>query len=395
MKTEYQIARRLYFNEEGSRRRSATPAVRVAVLSIIIATVVMMLTLSVVLGFKQTVREKVASFSGHIQVVNFDNNNSYEMQPIVVSDSLLDAIRSIPGVAHVSVFATKPGILKTDDAFHGIVLRGSDRDTLTAPRIRLSRTLSRQLRLAEDSSTYCYFIGDEVRARRYRLAAPYDTQFADYDNLFVFCPLSEVQRLNGWRSDQASGLAIYIDDFDRLDELTDAIYFRTANHPDADGNYLYTQAVTSLNPALFAWLDLLDMNVVIILLLMLAVSAMGIISGLIILILDSVRMIGILKALGAANRFIRRIFLYEAGMLILRGIVIGNIVGLLLFAVQHLGQVIPLDPATYYVSFVPTAFCWQAWLLLDVGTLLLTLLLLILPSAIVSRISPAEVMHFE
>lgn len=407
MRTEVQIARRLHFSEEGAGRRISRPAVRVAVDGIAIGVAVMIVTLAVVFGFKQTIRDKVIGFGGHIQVVNFDNNNTYEMQPILVTDSLLDKLRALGGVASVSAFCTKPGIIKTSDAFQGMVLKGTDdmrffernlcdgRLPADPKEVLLSRRMSRKLRLGIDSTFYCYFVEDEVRVRKVSVCGIYNTDFSDYDDLFVIGDMHAIRQLNRWDANQASGMEIRITDFRRLQEVADEVYFATANRMDNEGNAYFTQTIEDLNPTIFAWLNLLDMNVVVIIVLMLAVSAMNIISGLIILILGNIPTIGLLKSLGATNGFVRRIFLVQAAFLVSKGMLIGNIVGLLLCAVQFFFRVIPLDPTSYYVSYVPIAWNVGSWVVLNVGTLALIMLILLLPASIVSRISPARVMRWE
>lgn len=386
------------------------PAVKVAVAGIALGIFVMLMTIAVAMGFKREVRNKIIGFGSHIQVVNFDNNNTFQMQPIVVTDSLLSVLRSLPLITTAERFCTKPGIIKTDDAFQGIVIKGRETDGRTdffeqhlvegqmpaEPNdVLISATLARQLRLSVGDRFYCYFIDMSVRARRYTIAGLYDTRFSDYDELFVIGSMSEVQRLCEWEEDEVCGIELRISDFSKLYEAADLVYAVTANRPDSNGNMLYTQTVEELNPTIFSWLRLLDMNVVIIIILMLCVSGFCIISGLIILILDSVQMIGLMKALGATNRMLRTTFFYQAGFLIGKGLLWGNIAGVMLCIVQYFFHILPLDSATYYVSYVPIALSPVAWLLLNLGTLLLSLLVVIGPSAIVSKISPAKVMHFE
>lgn len=403
------IARRLYFAQSQSRqqRSAARPAVRVALAGIMIGVMVMLVTICVVVGFKQTVTEKVAGFGAHIQVVNFDNNNTYEMQPVAVNDTLLGTLRQLPHVASAHLFYTKPGIIKTDNDFHGIVLKGTDywdyfSDNLidgSLPAqvndVIVSQSLAAKLSLAIDAPLLCYFVEEQVRVRRFRISGIYQTGFGEFDNLFVLGLPENIRMLNGWESNQASGIEVLVDDVRNLSETADYVYFATANRLDEDGNAYYTQTLEQLNPQIFAWLDLLDMNVVVIILLMLAVSGFNIVSGLIILILDGITLIGTLKALGADNHFVRRIFITEAAMLIGKGIVWGNIMGLILCALQYFLHVIPLDSSTYYVSYVPIVFPWHWILLLNLGTVFVSLLILLAPSAIVTKISPARVMHFE
>lgn len=403
---EWEIAKRLYFSDSGERR-SSRPAVRVALGGIIIGVMVMIVTICVVVGFKQEVTQKVAGFGSHIQVVNFDNNSTYELQPIRVSDSLMTRLREIPHVQSVSTFASKPGIIKTDSAFQGIVFKGTDywsyfEQNIVAgelPKemndVLISKELGDLLGLDVEDNFLCYFVEEELRVRRLHITGIYNTCMSEMDRLFILGDIAVVRQLNHWQPDQASGIEILVDNLMYLDEVADRVYFATANRLDAEGNAYYTQTLQQLNPQIFAWLDLLNMNVVIIILLMLCVSGFSMVTGLIILILDSVQLIGVLKALGASDRFVRKIFIHEATLLIGKGMVWGNVLGLGLCAIQYFTHLIPLEAATYYVSYVPIAFPWGWWALLNAGTLLVSWVILLAPSAIVTKISPARVMHFE
>lgn len=405
-RSEWKIARRLYFSEEG-KARTSRPAVRVALGGILIGVMVMIVAICVVVGFKQEVQRKVAGFGSHIQVVNFDNNATYELRPIDLSDSLLQKLRTLPHVKQVSLFASKPGIIKTDSAFQGIVFKGTDyweyfADNLVEGRLPeakneviISTVLANQLHLSTDDAILCYFVEEELRVRRLYIVGLYNTSMSEMDRLFVLGDIELVRQLNHWKPTQASGIEVLVDDLRYLEEAADAVYFATANRLDEAGNAFYTQTLEQLNPQIFGWLDLLDMNVVIIILLMLCVSGFSIITGLIILILESVTLIGTLKALGANNRFVRRIFIYESILLVGKGMLWGNLLGLSIVALQYFTHLIPLDAATYYVSYVPMAFPWVWLLLLNIGVLLLAWLIMLAPSAIVSQISPAKVMHFE
>ena len=404
--TEWKIAQKLYFSQE-NQRRSSRPAVRVALGGIILGVLVMIIAIGVVVGFKQEITQKVAGFGSHIQIVNFDNNSTFELQPIYASDSLLQAVQAIDHVAHVSTFATKPGIIKTDSAFQGIVFKGTDywdyfaqnvvEGSLpsAANEVLLSTELSNQLQLHVGDNFLCYFIQDDLRVRRLYIAGLYNTCLSEMDQLFVLGDIAVVRQLNAWKKNQVSGIEVLVDDLRYLGNTTHAVYFATANRLDEDGNTLYTQNLQQLNPNIFAWLDLLDMNVVIIIVLMLCVSGFSIVTGLIILILDSISLIGTLKALGADNQFIRRIFVYQSILLIGKGMLWGNVIGLSLCALQYFTHLLPLEAASYYVSYVPISFAWGWWLALNIGTLLLSWLILLAPSAIVAQISPAKVMHFE
>jgi len=409
----FKIATRLYFSEQAEHRQSK-PAVRVALAGMIVGVLVMILTICIVVGFKQTVTAKVAGFGAHIQVVSFDNNNTYDLQPIEVSDSMLTQIASFPHVVQVAPFITKTGIIKTDSAFQGIVLKGTDywsffeRNLMEGVlpvepnEVLISCIMANRLQLGIGQSVLAYFVdGTDYRVRRFKIVGLYDTGFAQNDELFVVTTLSTARPLlstfnSKLSTDIFSGVEVLIDDFTYLDQVADDIYFATVRRMDENGyNVYFVQTLQDQNPAIFAWLDLLDMNVIVIIILMLLVAGFNIVSGLIILILDGVQLIGTLKALGADNRFVRHIFLIQASWLIAKGVLWGNIIGLALVALQYFTHPMPLDPATYYVSFVPVVFPWGWLLLLNMLTIGLSLLILLLPSMIISHISPAKVMHFE
>ncbi len=408
IRPETQIAMRLYFSKDGEKRTSR-PAVRVALAGMIVGVLVMILTICVVVGFKQTITQKIAGFGAHIQLVSFDNNNTYDMQPIEVDDSLLCQLNSYPHVQAVAPFITKPGMLKTDSAFHGIVLKGTDYWEFFAANLLegtipqspqeviISNSVLNRLDLQIGDAINAYFVDEsDVRARRWKIVGVYQTGFEQFDQLFVLTPLEATRRLQGWEEKTYSGVEVLLNDVNHIEEVADEMYFDVVNRVDENGyNIYYIQTLHQQNPAIFAWLDLLDMNVVVIIILMLLVAGFNIISGLIILIMESVQLIGTLKAMGADNRFVRRIFLTQAALLVGKGVLWGNIIGLAIAAIQYFGHLIPLDPITYYVSYVPIAFAWEWIILLNVLTIALSMLILLLPSMLITRISPAKVMHFE
>ena len=406
MKFETFIAQRLYFSQKGENR-SSRPAVRVALAGIIIGVAVMIVTVCVVVGFKQTVTEKVVGFAAHLRIVNFDNNNTFELQPIAVTDSMLNALEALPHIEGANIFATKPGIIKTDDAFQGIVFKGTTYWDYFASNlidgalpeseneILISHKLATLLSVKTGQSLLCYFVGENVRVRKFVISGIYRTGFGEFDERFILGQVNVVRRLNGWEDNQASGIELRVDNMRNLYEASDYVFFATANRFDEDGNAYYMETLEQLNPQIFSWLDLLDMNVIVIILLMLAVSGFNIVSGLIILILDSIQLIGTLKALGATNKQVRRVFITQGAMLIGKGMIWGNIIGLALCAIEYWSHIIPLDATTYYVNYVPIAFPVGWLLLLNVGTIFVSVLILLAPSAIVTKISPAKVMHFE
>ena len=406
MQFERFIAERLYFSQQ-TEGRSSRPAVRVALAGLIIGVMVMIITVCVVVGFKQTVTDKVVGFAAHLRVVNFENNNTFELSPIMASDSMLQALGALPHIESVNTFVTKPGILKTDEAFQGIVFKGTTywtyfEDNLIEGHLPekenevvLSRKLCDLMELSVGDAVLSYFVGENVKVRKFVVSGIYRTGFTEFDERFVLGQMDVVRHLNGWSDDEVSGIELRVDNLRNLYEASDYVFFATANRLDKKGNGYYMETMEQLNPQVFSWLDLLDMNVVIIILLMLAVSGFNIISGLIILILDSIQLVGVLKALGATNKQVRGVFITQGVMLIGKGVIWGNVIGLALCAIQYWFRVLPLDAATYYVNYVPIAFPVGWLLLLNVGTILVSTVILLAPSAIVKKVSPAEVMRFE
>jgi lipoprotein-releasing system permease protein len=244
-------------------------------------------------------------------------------------------------------------------------------------------------------SFYTYFIQDRVRARKFKIVGIYSTNFIEYDKLFLLTDIRQVQQLNDWSPDSYSGLEVLINDFNHIDEVGDAVYSATANRFNKEGAAYSTQTIKQLNPQIFSWLDLLDMNVWVILILMLAVAGFNMISGLLILILERTNMIGILKSIGATDWSVRKIFLYHSFFLIGKGMLWGNVIGLSLCAIQYFTGVVPLDPEAYYVATVPITFNWLYIILLNLGTLLASILMMIGPSYLITKINPARIIRYE
>ena len=408
------IARKIHFSKEGNRQVTP-PAVRIAMIGIALGLAVMLLSVAIVIGFKKEVRNKVIGFGSHVQITHFDSNSSYELQPISVSDTLMAHLDSVSGVRHVERFATKLGILKTEQDFQGIVLKGVDQGydwsffqanlkagTLpdftgekASTEVLISRYLADLLGLEVDDTFLTYFVQDEVRARKFQIVGIYETGFIDYDKLFVMADLRQVRRLNGWEADQVGGLEVLVDDYEHLDEVAENLYFDLMERQDRNGNTFYARSIKELNPMIFNWLEVRDINVVVILVLMLAVAGFTMISGLLIIILERTNMIGMLKALGETNRHIREIFLYVSLFLIGKGMLWGNVIGLLCCWLQSQFQVVKLDPTVYYLEAVPIDLSVGAWFLLNVGTLLISMAMMLGPSYLITRIDPAKSIRFE
>lgn len=414
MNFELFIAKRIHFSKSGDRKVTP-PIVRISIIGIALGLAVMILSIAIVIGFKKEIRNKVIGFGSHIQITNFGNNNSYESTPIAVSDSLMDQLRAHSGIKHVESFATKPGILKTDSDFQGIVLKGVDKDydwsffkshliagdTLTlnpdktSTDVVISKTLADLLGLKLNDSFLTYFVQDDVRARKFRITGIYETGFVDYDKLFVISDIRQVRRLNGWDNDMVSGLELQLTDYDQLEPITEEIYFDLAEKTDRLGNTYYTRSIRELNPMIFDWLDVQDINVIVILVLILAVAGFTMISGLLIIILERTNMIGVLKALGENNGSLRKVFLYVSFFLISKGMIWGNLIGISLCLFQSYFHVIKLDSSIYYLDAVPVDLNLWSLLLLNIGTLLVSMLMMLIPSVLITKIDPVKSIRFE
>ena len=408
------IARRLYRDTDGGKQVSR-PAVLIAMVGIAIGLAVMIITVAVVIGFKGEVRNKVTGFGSHIQISNFDAVRSFETHPVVVSDSMMAALSAYPDVKHVQRYSTKPGMIKTDDAFQGMVLKGvgpefdpsfmqeylvegeipAFSDSASSNQVLISKALATKMKLKLGDKIYTYYIQDNIRARRLTIAGIYQTNFSEYDNLFLLTDLYLVNRLNGWEPEQVSGVELQVRDYDKLEDITYEIAVDTDSQRDKFGGVYYVRNIEQLNPQIFEWLNLLDLNVWVILFLMIGVAGFTMISGLLIIIIERTNMIGILKALGADNFTIRKTFLWFAVFLIGKGMLWGNAIGLAFCFIQSQFGIFKLDPENYYVDTVSVSFNVWFFLLINAGTLLASVLMLIGPSYLITKINPASSMRYE
>lgn len=411
------IARRIYGSSAPQDARVSRPAVTIAMIGIAVGLVVMMLSVAIALGFKQEVRDKVIGFGSHIQVANFTRTDVYETRPVVGSDSIRQVIRQAsPGVEHIQRFAIKPGMLKTDDNFQGIILKGIAQeydttflanhlvegriphftDSVASGEVLVSRQVADKMGLHVGDKINTYYIEKNVRARRFTISGIFQTNFTEYDDRFFITDLYTASRLNNWKDrDLVSGMELRISPDASLEQCADEVSSVINRQTDRYGNAYLAQSIEQLYPSIFAWLEVLDTNVVVILVLMLGVAGFTMISGLLILILERTNMIGILKALGAPDLTIRRIFLYFSAFLILKGLFWGNLIGISLCLAQKYGGIVHLDPKTYYVEVVPVLIDVPLLLLLNLFTLLVSVLMLVGPSLLISRIKPVKAIRFE
>ena len=405
------IAKRIY-NDKGDRRKVSRPAIHIATIGVAIGLAVMIITVSVVLGFKQTIQEKITGFGSHLQVYNLQAAGL----PICIDDSTLQAYEAVEGVRHAERIAMTQGILKTDEEFMGVTLKGIGpeydttflseclvegelpqfSDSSTNYPLVLSKNMASKLRVKTGDRIFAYFIGnDDVRMRRFTISAIYQTNMKRFDDQICLTDLYATQRLNGWDKEQCTGAELLVNDFNQLKETNLKVLRLMRGESDRDGNFTVSYTITEVYPQVFSWLELLDINVWIILGLMIAVAGFTMISGLLIIILERTQMIGLLKALGARNRTIRHTFLWFAAFIIGRGLLWGNIMGIGIVLLQKYTGIVTLDPQTYYVNEAPMLISIPLILLLNIATLLISVFVLIAPSFLVSHISPANSMRYE
>ena len=409
------IAKRIY-SDQGDKRKVSRPAIRIATIGVAIGLAVMIVTVSVVLGFKHTIRDKVVGFGSHIQVHNIMNYSGSDPHPICADDSLMAVINKLGGVAHAERFSTTQGILKTDEDFLGIAFKGIAQeydttflskhiiegsipkfsDSESHYKLLISKMIADKLRLKAGDRVFGYFIdGEDVRTRKFTVNGIYQTNMTRFDETICFTDLYTANKLNGWSKNQATGIEVIAKDFELLNETYDQFIDHINRTTDGQGNSLTSETVFELYPQVFSWLELLDINVWIILILMVCVAGFTMISGLLIIILERTQMIGILKALGARNKTVRHTFLWFSVFIIGQGLFWGNIVGIGIVLLQHYTGLISLDPQTYYVSEAPMELNLPLVVIINIATLLICVFVLIAPSYLISHIHPAKSMRYE
>lgn len=416
MNTELFIARRV-FSQKGRQKGIASKIVSIAVASIALGLSVMIISVAVLIGFKKEVREKVIGFGAHFQVVNYDSNASFETSPITDNPDLLEQYQTLEQIAHIQAFATKPGIIKTDTEIHGMVLKGVDMhhdwsffakhllkgalpDYSTneaSTDVLISEKIARLLQLNTGDFLYCYFYNEgesNPRSRRFTISGIYNSNMEEFDELFVMADIRQVKQLYGWHSSEISGYELFINDYKLLDEVYLQLREITLNNASEQA-MLRVYSIVQKYPLLFDWLSVLDLNVWVLLVLMVAVAGINMISGLLIVIIERSQMIGTLKALGYSNLNIRKIFLYLSAFLSARGLFWGNVIGIGLCLIQHFTGILQLDPKSYYLDTVPIVINVFYIVLLNAGTLLSIVGMILLPSMFISRISPVDTISFE
>lgn len=409
------LAKRIY-GSEGDGHQVSRPAIRIATIGVAIGIAVMIITVSVILGFKHTIRDKIVGFGSHIQVTSYAAQQTAIPVPISLTKQEIQQLRHLPNVRHIERYVLTQGILKTDSDFLGVAFKGIDQhydltflrqcmvegdlpvfnDTKSSNKLVISRQIANTLHLKVGQKVFAYFIAyDDVRVRRFTICGIYQSNMKQFDDVLCITDLRTTLKLNEWADDQMSGIELQIRYFELLDETSQQVTEIVKNQTDSYGETLTSQTIYEAYPQVFSWLSLLDINVRIILALMIAVAGFTMISGLLIIILERTQMIGLLKALGARNRTVRHTFLWFAVFIIGQGLLAGNIIGLGLVLLQQHYGIVKLDPTTYYVSTAPVEISIPLVVLLNVATLLLSIFVLLAPSHLVSRIHPAKAIRFE
>ena len=402
------------------KKSIAAPVVKIAVGSIVLGIAVMILTVSIVTGFKNEIKSKAVGFSGDVVINAYTNNNSFEQEPLSMQAPFLKDLQANKEIKHIQPFATKNAIIKTVDENQGIIIKGVDNtydwtfikqyllqgniprfvDSTTSDKILISKTMSQKLNAHVGDKLLTYFVskkqtddsnaslGYEQRVRKFTVSGIYQTGFADVDDNIVFADLKQIQRLNYWSSNQTGGFEIELQNYNTIDSQTEIIN-------ETVGQNVEAKSIKQIYPTLFSWLSLLDSNAFIIIALMIAVAVINMISALLILILERSNTIGLLKSIGANNNLVQKIFLYQSFKMILKGLAIGNFVGITLCLLQQQFKFIKLPPESYYVSYVPVELHLNQLLFVNLVTIGSCLLMMLLPVLIISKINPVKTLRFK
>ena len=409
MNTSLFIAKRLYNTKENNNNYTR-PIIRIAILAIALSVAVMLLSVIVLSGFKNNISEKVIGFGSHIKISKFNNNQSYENDPLDFDLNMYSEIQSSGFVKNIQVFSTKAGIIKNNNEILGVVLKGVGNDFNWSffsenlisgeifpindslgeitNNILISESISRKIGLKSGDNLIMYFIQEPSRVRKFLISGIYKTGLSDFDDIIIIGDIKHIQNLNDWNNNKIGGYEIVINDFDKLEENTKII-------DDLISYDLNAQSIKEINPQIFDWLALQDFNVLIIIILMLIVGSVNMITSLLIIILEKSKFIGILKAIGASNWSIRKVFLYNSIYLILNGLFWGNSFALGFAFLQQSFNIISLDETIYFMNSVPISIDLFSILMINIGTVIICYLTLIIPSIIITKISPVKSIRFE
>lgn len=412
MNLELFLARRLYSTRNGKRHLSR-PAVTIAQWGVTIGTIVMFVSICIIVGFKNQVRDKVVGFGGHIQIQNY-STNSESSSPVTIDSALMQSLRTADGIKHVQQYVQTTGIVLAGGEYEGIMLKGVDSSydlsffasgtvegelpefTAHAPSnaIVISRITANRLNLKSGDKVNIYFMQDGIRARKMTVAAIYETHLTEFDNVMALTDIYTTRRLNGWSNDKASAIEITVNDFEQRHECCENIAEYMYSAAERNREALYPATVDELYPAIFNWLAVLDQTVWIILVLVVCIAGFTMVSGLFILILEKSNFIGIMKAVGAKNLSIRKIFIYYAGMIVVKGMLIGNAIAIAVCLVQQHTGIIAIDPEMYYMEKVPIEFSWLL-VPMNIAMFVISIAILVIPSMLISKIEPVKAIKFE
>lgn len=393
-----------------SKDNLSSTVMRLAVTSIALAITVMLISLAVVVGFKNQIRDKVVGFVAPIHIQTLDRNASYEELPFVIDERLKKCLDNTKGIRHYQQSANKAGIIKTDDEIQGVVMKGVDSsydwnyfkgcvvrgevpqyvEGERSNDVMLSKVIADKMLLDVGDAVRVWFIDEDMQARgrKFNVVGVFETGLSEFDNRFVFCDLNQIRKLNHWADDETGLVEVWIDDLDQMDAINNTLYY---NIPVNLASYTARES----NPQIFDWLDLLDTNVWLILVLMFLVAGITVISMLLIIIIEKTSTIGLLKAMGASDRFVRKVFLYRSIRILIIGMVIGNLIGLGFCFVQYYTGFIHLNPETYYLTAVPVEMSLSTVIILNAATFALWMLMLLIPTSIINRIRPSRSIRFE
>ncbi|MBT3174001.1 MAG: ABC transporter permease [Lentimicrobiaceae bacterium] len=408
MNFEYFIARKL---KAGDKKNLSKPVIGISTISIALGLSLMIISVAVVVGFKNSISEKVMNFASHIQLVVFDNNYGEQGSAINVNEELLDILNSQNEITHIQKVAHKAGVVKTKDQILGVVLKGVDsnfnkaflesnissglfpslNDSIKSNEVLISSSISRKLELNTGDDMRMWFVdGDQARARgrKFTISGIYDTGMEEIDDVYVIGDIKHIQKLNNWDPTDAGSIELMVNDVDKIRDVSFNLYTTIPYN-------IRSVSVFEEYPQIFNWLELLDLNVIVILSLLIIVSTITMISTLLILIIERTSMVGLLKALGTTNSSIRKIFLIKASGVIIRGMIWGNIIGIGFYYVQSYFRIIKLSAESYYVDYVPMELHISDVLMLNIGTFIISLLVLIIPTFYITRVMPARALRYE
>lgn len=411
MNLEFFIAKRL-INAKQHKSSISAPIIKIAIVAIAIGVIMMLVAFATGIGLQQKIREKMSAFTGHVTISSYDNNNSQvSLMPISTNQDFYPDFPTVEGIEHVQATAYLGGVIRTETDFEGIIVKGVGADYNWSyfedflvegelpevlgqlnDEVLISRYTANRLGLEVGDKVPTYFLRDESSKtpliRAFVIKGIYNSGFQDFDELYMLADIRHVQRINRWEKDEVGNFEVFLEDFSKVEEKGQEIYENT-------GSFLDTRTIKQQYYSIFEWLSLFDFNIALIIGIMILVAGINMITALLVLILERTQMIGILKALGSSDWMIRKIFLYNAGYLILLGLFWGNLIGLgLLFAQKYL-KLVPLNPETYYVTEAPVYLGWEYILGVNLGTLMLCMLMLLIPSFIITRISPVKAMKFD